>query len=387
MRVAIIHYWLVAMRGGERVLERICQLYPDADIFTHVYDPQVICQSINRHKVHVSFIQHLPASRRLYRSYLPLMPVALESLDLSRYDLVISSEAGPAKGVIPAPDSTHLSYCHSPMRYIWDQFHVYQKTAGPVTRSVWPWISSSLRGWDTNSSARVDHFVANSSFVRDRIRKYYRRNAEVIHPPVPVNRFRLSQDVGPEFLWVGQLVPYKRADLVIEAFNELGFPIRIVGTGQMAKSLRARAKPNIRFEAHLSLEALAEAYARCRALIFTAEEDFGIVPVEVNASGRPVIALGRGGVRETMIPGRTALFYPEPTVEALVDAIERFAIWERDFVPGEALANAQRFRPEVFDAKFQASVERAVCAKTEASASALAPEWAVPAPLYSANAP
>ncbi|MGC1303402.1 MAG: glycosyltransferase [Caulobacteraceae bacterium] len=360
MRVAIIHYWLVTMRGGERVLERICDLYPQADIFTHVYDPGAVSDRLRRRNIQTTFIQNLPDARRRYRSYLPLMPMALEQLDLSGYDLVISSEAGPAKGIIPAPDATHVCYCHSPMRYIWDQFSVYRKSANMVTRAAMPWIAHSLRTWDVASSARVDRFLANSNFVGRRIEKYYRREFDVVNPPVPVSRFSPSRDVGSEFLWVGQLVPYKRPELAIDAFNANGLPLRIVGDGPMAKRLQAQAGPNIRFESHLSLSELAHAYARCRALVFTAEEDFGIVPVEVNASGRPVIALGRGGVLETLLRDVTAVFYEEASREALIDAVERFVGWEKGFNPRMAVMNAQRFSPEIFDANFLASVERAI---------------------------
>lgn len=357
MRVAIIHYWLVAMRGGERVLERICAMYPDADIFTHVYDPAAVSATIRRHRVKTTFIARLPNAVRRYQSYLPLMPLALESLDLSGYDLVISSEAGPAKGVIPPPDAAHVCYCHSPMRYVWDQFHAYRESAGPATRLVMPYLAHRLRTWDVASSARVDGFLVNSAFVGRRVAKYYRRDAQVVHPPVPVARFGPVDEVGPDFLWVGQLVPYKRPQLAVEVFNANRRPLTIVGDGPMLKRLKAMAAPNITFRDKVGFSELASLYARCRALVFTAEEDFGIVPVEVNASGRPVIALDRGGARETIVPDVTGLFYEASTVEALSAALERFDAWELGFDPGAAVRNAQRFSPERFDQAFRTGID------------------------------
>lgn len=361
MRTAIIHYWLVGMRGGERVLERICDLYPEADIFTHVYDPSRVSEKLRRRNIRTTFIGRLPGARRRYQSLLPLMPMALEALDLTGYDLVISSEAGPAKGVIPAPGATHVCYCHSPMRYVWDQYHVYRETAGRLTRTVMPYLSHRLRAWDVTSSARVDRFLANSRFVGSRIEKYYRRGFDVVHPPVPVQRFRPAppSEVGDEHLWVGQLVAYKRPQLAVEVFNANGLPLRIVGDGPLLKSLRAVAKPNIRFQERLSFAELAQAYARCRALVFTAEEDFGITPVEVNASGRPVVALGSGGVLETLTPG-SAVFYDRPDAASLQDALERLDRWLPDFSPAEAVSAAGRFAPEVFDARFSHAVDAAL---------------------------
>jgi len=355
-RVAVIHYWLVGMRGGERVLERILRLYPGADIFTHVYDPASVSAFIRSHKVTTSFIQRLPGATKHYQKYLPLMPMALEELDLRGYDLVISSESGPAKGVITPPDAFHLCYCHSPMRYLWDHYHPYKAMSGRVTRMAMPLMFGRLRQWDASSAQRPDAVVANSSFIARRIRKSWAREAEVIHPPVEVDLFERATAPGSHYLWVGQMTPYKRADLVADAFTKLGLPLVMVGTGELARDIAKRAGPNITIIERLDFASLRRAYAECRALIFPPEEDFGIVPVEANAAGRPVIAYGRGGAVDSIIPGETGLFFREQSVESLIDAVERLERWLPDFSPDEAQASARRFAPEVFDRKFSAAV-------------------------------
>lgn len=356
-RVAIVHYWLVSMRGGERVLERLLRLFPNADIFTNVYNPENVSTAINRAGVTTSFVDRLPFSRRMYQYYLPLMPMALEGLDLSDYDLVISSESGPAKGVITRPDATHLCYCHSPMRYLWDHYHQYRGMAPPIARQVMPFLYHRLRQWDVSSSARVDQFVANSNFIRKRIRKVWRREAEVIHPPVETELFRPSEDVGDSYLWVGQMVPYKRPDLAVEAFNANGLPLTMVGTGSMLKRLKAKAKANITFIDRLDFASLKQAYAQCRAFIMTAEEDFGITPVECMASGRPVIAYGRGGALDSVLNEETGLFFGQQTPESLADAVERMERFLREFDPQRAIGHARTFSPEQFDRKFSRLVD------------------------------
>lgn len=362
-RVALIHYWLVGMRGGERVLERIARLYPDADIFTHVVDPSAISSELRGHRIVTSFISRLPAARRRYQTYLPLMPIALEHLDLRGYDLVISSESGPAKGVIAPPDALHVCYCHSPMRYLWDHFHPYRERAGVVSRTMMPLLCHYLRNWDATSAKRVDGFIANSRFIQRRIRRAWGADADLVHPPVPTDMFSPSADIDSQYLWVGQLVSYKRPDIAVDAFTRLGLPLVVVGEGEMAAELRRRAGPTIQFVQRLSFAALREAYARCRALVFTAEEDFGIVPVEANAAGRPVIAYGRGGVLDSVIEGSTGLFFREQTAEALIDAVERLERWLPSFHVPDAVSNAARFAPERFDEAFASAVERAWASK------------------------
>lgn len=358
-RTAIVHYWLVGMRGGERVLERLLRLYPEADIFTHVYVPEAMSATIRARRVQTSFIQKLPGARRHYQKYLPLMPLALEQLDLRGYDLVISSESGPAKGVIAAPDARHISYVHSPMRYLWDHYHDYRASAGPLTRLIMPAMFHYLRQWDAVSAARVDRFVANSSFIRRRIARAWGKDADVVHPPVATGEFRISDAVTDRYLWVGQMIAYKRPDIVVEAFNQLKLPLLMVGDGDMYDEIRRRAGPTVTVERRLDFTRLKEAYATCRALVFAAEEDFGIVPVEANASGRPVLAYGRGGIRDSILPDETGLFFDAQTTDALIEGVELLERWLPHFDPQDAIANAARFAPERFDEGFLAAVERA----------------------------
>ncbi|MCJ1961814.1 glycosyltransferase [Novosphingobium mangrovi (ex Hu et al. 2023)] len=356
--MALVHYWLVGMRGGERVLERLLRLFPQADIFTHVYDPARMSGALRGARVEESFIGRLPGARKHYQKYLPLMPMALEELDLRAYDLVISSESGPAKGVITRNDALHLCYCHSPMRYLWDHYQDYKSAAGRLSRVLMPAMFHRLRQWDVSSAQRVDAILANSRFIARRVGKVWGREAEVVHPPVSVSEFAPSSQVSNRYLWVSQMTPYKRADVALEAFNRMGVPALMVGDGEMVREIERRAGPNVEVRRRLSFSELKEAYATCRALVFTPEEDFGIVPVEANASGRPVIAFGQGGVTDSIVDGKTGLFFPEQSVEALCDAISRFERWEREFDPAAAVANAQRFAPEVFDAGILSAVEK-----------------------------
>lgn len=353
MRVALIHYWLVGMRGGEKVLEAFGRMFPDADIFTHVCRPENLSEALRRHRIRTTSISRLPFATRLYQSYLPLMPAALEGLDLSGYDLVISSEAGPAKGVIAQPNALHLCYCHSPMRYLWDQYHTYRAGAGALTRAAMPVLAQGLRQWDVTSAARVDHFVANSRHVAARINKYWRRDATVVHPPVAVDEFARTpaRAVQDYYLWAGELVTYKRPDIVIEAFNRLGYPLLVIGGPAKARAgLQRKAKSNIKFLDKAPFETLKTHMAECKALVFPGEEDFGIVPVEVMASGRPVIAYGRGGALETVVHGKTGYLFHDQSVDGLIDAIRQFETAGLDRLDRERLvAHARRFDAAEFE--------------------------------------
>ncbi|CUI51538.1 glycosyltransferase [Cognatishimia activa] len=325
MRVALIHYWLVGMRGGEKVLESLCRMFPQADIYTHVIDPKRISSDLNRHPIYQTRVGRLPFARRLYQKYLPFMPRALEELDLSQYDLVISSEAGPAKGVIVPPDAAHLCYCHSPMRYIWDQYPVYNANAGFLARRMLPHVAHHMRQWDVSSASRVDRFVANSKIVSGRIKKYWRRGSSIVHPPVEVQKFAPSDNLGDFYLWVGNLAPYKRPDLAIDAFKRLDRPLVVIGgPDKTAARLAKSAGVKTTFLGEAKEDVVRQHMARCKALIFPGEEDFGIVPVEVMASGRPVIAFGRGGALDSVLDQRTGLFFYDQSVQGLIDAVERF---------------------------------------------------------------
>lgn len=348
LKVALVHYWLVASRGGEKVLEAMCRIFPQADIFTHVYNPKAVSETIRSHGVRTTFIQKLPWARKLYQKYLPLMPMALEQLDLSGYDLVISSESGPAKGVLTGPDTLHLCYCHTPMRYLWDLYHEYRAGAGFLTRLAMSAGFSRLRLWDQASAQRVDGFAVNSKNVAKRVKKLYKRNSRVIYPPVATKDFRPAPERGDHYLFVGQLVGYKRADLAVEAFSRLGKKLIVVGEGKELKRLRKIAGETVTFLGRQSFEVIREQYSRCRALIFPANEDFGIVPVEAMASGAPVIAFGKGGALETVVEGKTGLFFPEQSVESLIHAVERFEEREREFDPQVLREHAAAFDETVF---------------------------------------
>lgn len=363
MKVALVHYWLVGMRGGERVLEALCELYPDAVILTHVADRSQLSATILRHEIRETFIARLPAARRHYQKYLPLMPLALEMVDMSEFDLIISSESGPAKGIIPRPDALHLCYCHSPMRYIWDQFHTYRDQAGWLTRLLMPLFAHRLRQWDVTSAARVDGFIANSHFVARRIGKYYRRSADVLAPPVAVDAFgpAAPKDIKDHYLLAGELVSYKRPDLAIDAFTASGRKLIVIGDGHRRKALERRAGPNITFLGKVPFSRLRSEFAQCRALIFPGQEDFGIIPVEVMASGRPVIAYGRGGVLDSVTDGISGLFFDEQSARALNAAIDRF---EADLLPVlnpmAIVKQASRFDMDTFKRGFLAKVEGAL---------------------------
>ena len=362
MKTAIVHYWLVGMRGGEKVLEALCELYPAADIFTHVVVPECISPRLNAHRIQTSFIARLPRAKTWYKKYLPLMPLALEHLDLRGYDLVISSESGPAKGIIPPAGALHVCYCHSPMRYVWNMYHDYRESAGGLTRLSMPLLSHYLRNWDQNSAARVDSFIANSHTVAARIRKYYRRDARVVHPPVDLDAFSPApeNEVGTHYLMVGQLVRYKRPDLAVRAFNALGKKLIVIGGGEMLAELRREARSNVEMLGPQPFAVLRAHYARCRALIFPGEEEFGIVPVEAMASGRPVIAFGRGGATETVIDGVTGVFFERQAVEDLAAAIERFEAMEFD-IPA-IVSRAQMFNRGRFKSEMRAGIKAALAA-------------------------
>jgi glycosyltransferase involved in cell wall biosynthesis len=329
MRIALIHYWLVNDRGGEKVLARLAEQFPDADLYTHVYDPDAMPASIRRLNVRTTFIQKLPFAKKLYKNYLPLMPWALRRLDLSGYDLIISSESGPAKGIRKPPGATHICYCHTPMRYLWDLSDDYYKNASWFKKLGMKLFVSKLRKWDLWSATQVDRFIANSQFVAQRIKRIYCRDAEVLYPPVDIERL-LKQKRDPQdfYLFFGQLTAYKRADLAIEAFAKLGLRLVVAGAGEELEQFETRnlklETSTIEFLGKVSDGKRDELYSQAKALIFPGVEDFGIIPVEAQAAGCPVIAYGQGGALETVIDGKTGLFFTEQTVDSLCAAVEAF---------------------------------------------------------------
>jgi glycosyltransferase involved in cell wall biosynthesis len=357
MKVALVHYWLTGMRGGEKVLEVFCDLFPDADIFTLVADEERLSDTIRSHKITTSFLQRIGGVKH-YKKMLPLMPFALESFDLNGYDLVISSEAGPAKGIVAPPDSVHICYCHSPMRYIWDLFPEYQRSSGRVTRSVMNVVAPFVRQWDVTTALRVDHFIANSNYVAQRIHKYYRRDATVINPPVDGSRFSIGT-ASDVYICAGQITPYKRIEIAIEAFNNLGLPLKIIGGGA-TDALRKLAGPNIEFLGRITDEEMASWFSNCRALIFPGIEDFGIIPLEVMAAGRPVIAYGRGGAAESVVDGKSGILFATQTEESLRGAVQRFEAAGVAYTPEETRTHALRFNRDRFATEIRAFVDAAL---------------------------
>ncbi len=359
MKVALIHDWLNGMRGGEKVLEGLCSLYPEADLYTLIYEPAKLSQTITRHRVFTSFIQRLPGAKKHYRHYLPLFPAAIEQFDLRAYDLVVSTSHCVAKGVITAPGTVHLCYCHTPMRYAWEQYHEYF----PVARMNWlqkaviPLAMTYLRQWDVVSSRRVDHFMANSHHVAKRIKRYYNREAQVVHPPVDGGRFYISKTIKDYYLVVSAMVPYKRLDRAVAAFNQLKRPLVVVGQGPELKALKKMAGPAITFVPKCDDQTLVEYYANCKVFIFPGEEDFGITPLEAMACGRPVIALGQGGALETVVPGKTGLFFEEPTADALARAVT--AADQVDWRPEVIRDHALSFDRAVFQEQLRLAIEQA----------------------------
>jgi glycosyltransferase involved in cell wall biosynthesis len=350
MKVALVHHWLTGMRGGEKVLEAFCELFPQAVIFTLVCDPPSISDKIRRHRIVASFLQKLPGSPSRFRAYLPLFPMAAARLDLCGYDMVITSDASLIKAIRVPRGTPHVCYCHSPPRYLWDFYDLYRREeAGLLQRMAMPVISPLLRKADYRAAQSIDHFIANSAAVAERIRRHYQRDATVIYPPVDVDYFTASPRQPEDFyLFVGQLVAYKRADLAIAAFARLDRRLIIVGDGPQRHRLEASAPKNIRFIGWTTDEELRSYYARCRSLIFPNEEDFGIVPVEAQAAGAPVIAFAKGGALETVFDGQTGVHFSDPTPAGLQAAITRFESIAPTLSPTACLANSRRFSREIF---------------------------------------
>lgn len=378
LKIALIHDWLTGMRGGEKCLEALCEIFPEADIFTLLWKRGSVSRRIEAMKINTSFIQKLPFLGK-YRHYLPLFPTAIELFDLSDYDLVISVSHCVAKGVITRPDTLHICYCLTPMRYVWDMYHSYfgEVRGGRIYKSLIPIFANYLRMWDVGSSIRVEYFIAISTYIANRILKYYGRQADVVYPPVDCSLFKPSERVDDYYLMVTAFAPYKRVDLAIHAFNSLKLPFVIIGTGQDEKRLKNMAGDNIEFLGWQSDETIRDYYSRCKALIFPGVEDFGIVPLEAQACGRPVIAYGLGGICETVLPvnlqqglalkqpmetkdtlSPTGIFFYEQTATAIINAVKEFEKIQDIFDSANIRKHAVKFDMPIFKEKIKVCIER-----------------------------
>jgi glycosyltransferase involved in cell wall biosynthesis len=356
VRVAIVHHWFVTRGGGERVAECIASLFPDAEIFTLLADAPGIPEGLRARRMHTSFLQRIPLAKSYHRHMMPLYPAAAEGLDLRGFDLVISSDSGPVKGVRVDAGAVHICYCHSPMRYLYDGYETYRAQMGAVTRTAFSATAGRVRAWDIRAAQRVSYFIANSSYVADRIRRCYGRESVVIHPPIDLHRARMAAP-GEHYLCAGRLVGYKRTELMVEACARLGRKLRIAGTGPEETRLKRLAGAGgVSFLGEMTTEALWQEYAECRALLFAADEDFGMVPLEAQACGRPVIAYGAGGSLETVrglgVAGdrATGIYFGEQTVESVMDGILRFEAAEANGMFDSAVARrwAGEFATPVF---------------------------------------
>ncbi len=358
LNIALVHDWLNGMRGGEKVLEILCELYPKADLFTLIHEKGSVSPAIESHTIYTSFINNLPFKRTRYRHYLPMFPTAIERFNFKKYDLIISTSHAVAKGIITPPDALHISYLHTPMRYVWDMYDEYfgKDKTGWLSGKIIPYFANYLRMWDVTSSNRVDYFLANSAHVAKRIKKYYRREATVIHPPVDTKSFSVSRVNGGFYLIVSALVPYKKVDLAIKAFNKMNKELIVVGDGPELEKLKSMAGSTVQFVDWQPSNQLIDYYGNCIALIFPGEEDFGIVPVEAMSCGKPVVAFGKGGALETVIgynennpDEATGVFFNQHNVERLIDAVKRTEKidWNADMIA----QHAAKFDGEVFRKK------------------------------------
>ncbi len=364
MRVALVHDYLVEYGGAERVLSALTEIFPYAPIYTLVYDEKLTKGAFADKKIHTSFLQKIPGARSHHRLFPVLMPIAVEQFDFSRFDLVFSDSGSYAKGIITPPNVLHICYCHTPMRYAWDDSQKYIKEFkgySSLIKKFIPFLMNYIRLWDKVSADRPDYFIANSHFVSARIKKYYHRDSEVIHPPVEISQLPATScqpSAKDYFLMVGRLLPYKRFDMAIEAFNRLKLPLKIVGEGPEIKRLKKRANSNIEFLGWLPDAKLTDYYSRARAFIFPQEEDFGIVPLEAMAAGTPVIAFKAGGALETVEENKTGIFFGEESIESLIKAIENFQKREKEFDPIAIHERALKFNKEIFQEKIEKFIKK-----------------------------
>jgi glycosyltransferase involved in cell wall biosynthesis len=363
LEVAFVHDWLTTLGGAEKVLEAALEIYPRSPIFTLVYNPDLFADHPIRHReILTSFIDRLPFAQRHYRTYLPFMPYAIEQLDLRNFSVIISSSDAVAHGVIPAPDQLHVNYIHSPMRYAWRLYHQYMEESGlkrGLKGTIAKVVLHYLRLWDLSASSRVDRFVAPSDWVAKAIWRAYRREAAVIYPPVDVERFQPVNPRGDYYITISRLVPYKKIHLIVKAFSEFDLPLVVIGDGPEYDRISREITPNIQLMGWQPDHVAQEMLGRAKAFIHMAEEDFGIAPVEAQAAGCPVIAYGRGGVLETVLPGKTGVYFEDQSVKSLGKAVGEYEDGIYRFDIKDLRANAERFRKERFKGEFAKFVDRA----------------------------
>jgi len=356
MKIAILHYWLTGMRGGEKVLEDICAIYPNADIYTHIYNKEKTSNIINSHTIKTTFINTLPYAKKLYHFYLPLMPIALKFINLKSYDLIISSESGPSKGVNKY-NAIHICYCHSPMRYIWDMYDIYYKNSSLLTRAGLKSIRPFLQKWDIKSSQNINSIVSNSYFVSERIKNYWNQKSIVINPGIDFNNFNVSQNKKNQYVIVSQLVPYKNIDLAIKAFNQNKKKLFIIGNGPLFKKYSKMSNDNIVLLGNVTNEERNKFLSESKALIFPGIEDFGIVPLESMASGTPVIAYNKGGVKEYLEDKINGYTFNENTLDSLNECIIKFEKNINRFESMEIRKSISKFSSDNFQSKFKKHID------------------------------
>jgi len=364
MKIAFVHDWFVTYGGAERVVRQILKIYPTADLFA-LYDfiPEGQRDFIQNKPVTTSFLQKFPLARKKYRSYLPLMPIAVEQFDLSEYDLVITTSHAVAKGVITGPDQLHIAYVHSPIRYAWDLTHQYLRE-GNLTRGPKSWLARMIlhyiRMWDIRTSFGVDEIIGNSEFIARRIKKVYRREAAVIYPPVDVDAFTMQTKKDNFYFTVSRMVPYKRIDLIVEAFSHMrDKKLIVIGDGPEFAKIKQKAGPNVKLLGFQPDDVVRDHLERAKAFVFAAEEDFGIVPLEAQACGTPVIAYGKGGILETVIDGKTGIFFDSQDVDSIIAAVDTFEERADCFHPPDLRKQAERFSNQRFRDEFKSFVDKA----------------------------
>jgi glycosyltransferase involved in cell wall biosynthesis len=359
MKVAIVHDWLTNQGGGERVVLALHRAFPDAPIYTSVFAESKLSQFTNL-DIRTSFLQNWPLAKTKHQLFPMLRTLAFESFDFSGYDVVITSSSAEAKGVITGTNTLHICYCHTPTRYYWSDYSKYKDQTGmgilsPIVRLIMPWAVLRMRLWDYTAAWRVDQFIANSNYVKQRIRKYYRRDATVINPPIDISRFKVNEGVRRGFLVVSRLIPYKRVDIAVQACRNLDLPLTIIGDGSELAMLKTMGGPKTVFKGHLSDKDTAEEYSKAEALLFCSEEDFGLVPLEAMSCGTPVIAYGKGGALETVVEGKTGMFFMEQTAESLTKCLKSFK--NSTYNPQTIRVYAEGFDEAVFIKKIKKFVE------------------------------